>query len=230
VTKLLLFDIDGTLISTGGAGGRAMARAFADVFGFSNGLGSISMAGRTDAWIVAQMAAEHGLEYDAQRFRAFHDSYVRHLADEVLLPGPQKGVLPGVRPLLDALLLRSEPYLALLTGNFKRGAQIKLEYFDLWHYFGAGAFGDDSHDRNGLLWSAMSNVEAAGGPHARPSEVVVIGDTPLDIAVAVAGGARSLGVATGNYDRDKLLESGADAVLTDLSDVGGVMRALGLEG
>ena len=230
MTKLLLFDIDGTLISTGGAGGRAMARAFEEVFGFSNGLRSISMAGRTDAWIVGQMAAEHGLDYDAQRFRTFHDSYVRHLADEVLLPGPQKGVLPGVRPLLDTLRSRGDVYLALLTGNFRRGAEIKLEYFDLWRYFGTGAFGDDSHDRNGLLWNALSNVEAAGGPHARPSEVVVIGDTPLDIAVAVAGGARSLGVATGNYDADNLLESGADAVLADLSDIGAVMGALGLEG
>ena len=109
MTKLLLFDIDGTLISTGGAGGRAMARAFQDVFGFSNGLGSISMAGRTDAWIVAQMAAEHGLQYDADRFRAFHESYVRHLADEVVLPGPQKGVLAGVRPLIVDVLLRADP-------------------------------------------------------------------------------------------------------------------------
>jgi phosphoglycolate phosphatase-like HAD superfamily hydrolase len=230
VTKLLLFDIDGTLISTGGAGGRAMARAFQDVFGFSNGLGSISMAGRTDAWIVAQMAAEHGLEYDPQRFREFHDSYVRHLAEEVLLPGPQKGVLAGVRPLLDTLVSHDNAYLALLTGNFKRGAQIKLEYFDLWNYFKAGAFGDDSHDRNGLLWKALHNVEAAGGPHVRPSEVVIIGDTPLDIAVAVAGGARSLGVATGNYDADTLLASGADAALPDLDDVGAVLKALGLRG
>jgi phosphoglycolate phosphatase-like HAD superfamily hydrolase len=230
VAKLLLFDIDGTLISTGGAGGRAMARAFEEVFGFSNGLGSISMAGRTDAWIVAQMAAEHGLEYDARRFREFHDSYVRHLAEEVLLPGPQKGVLAGVRPLLDTLVSHHAAYLALLTGNFKRGAQIKLEYFDLWHYFNAGAFGDDSHDRNGLLWKALDNVAAAGGPRVRPAEVVVIGDTPLDIAVAVAGGARSLGVATGNYDVDTLLESGADAAVPDLCDVDAVMRVLELAG
>ena len=227
MTKLLLFDIDGTLISTGGAGGRAMARAFQDVFGFSNGLGSISMAGRTDAWIVSQMAAEHGLEYDADRFRAFHESYVRHLAGEVVLPGPQKGVLAGVRPLLDTLVSHDNAYLALLTGNFKRGAEIKLEYFDLWRYFSTGAFGDDSHDRNGLLWKALANVEEAGGPHVRPSEVVIIGDTPLDIAVAVAGGARSLGVATGSYDVETLLESGADAALPDLGDLEAVIEALG---
>ena len=205
-----------------------MARAFEEVFGFSNGLGSISMAGRTDAWIVAQMAAEHGLQYDEHRFRAFHESYVAHLAREVLLPGPQKGVLGGVRRLLDTLLSRDDAYLALLTGNFKRGAEIKLEYFDLWRYFKAGAFGDDSHDRNGLLWKAMANVEAAGGPTARPRDVVVIGDTPLDVAVAVAGGARSLGVATGSYDVETLLESGADVALPDLSDLAEVLKALRL--
>jgi phosphoglycolate phosphatase len=228
VTKLLLFDIDGTLVLTGGAGGRAMAHAFHDVFGFSNGLGSISMAGRTDAWIVSQMAAEHGLDYDEGRFRDFHDTYVRHLTREIELPGPQKGVLAGVRPLLDTLVSHDNAHLALLTGNFRRGAEIKLEYFDLWRYFSAGAYGDDSHDRNGLLWKAIDSVEASGGPRVRPSEVVVIGDTPLDIAVAVAGGARSLGVATGSYDVETLLESGADAALPDLSDLGAVLEALNL--
>jgi phosphoglycolate phosphatase-like HAD superfamily hydrolase len=228
VTTLLLFDIDGTLISTGGAGGRAMARAFQDVFGFSNGLGSISMAGRTDAWIVAQMAAEHGLEYDADRFARFRDCYVGHLISEIAQPARNKGVLPGVRQLLDTLVSRDDAYLALLTGNFHRGAEIKLEHFDLWRYFGAGAFGDNSHDRNGLLWKALASVEAAGGPTVRPADVVVIGDTPLDVAVAVAGGARSLGVATGNYDVETLLESGADAALPDLDDVDAVFEALGL--
>ena len=228
VTTLLLFDIDGTLLSTGGAGGRAMARAFQGVFGFSNGLGSISMAGRTDAWIVSQMAAEHGLPYDDASFRRFHDSYVGHLSAEILLPAPQKGILPGVRQLLDTLVSHDDAYLALLTGNFRRGAEIKLEYFDLWRYFRTGAFGDDSHDRNGLLWKALDKVEAEGGPRMRPADVVIIGDTPLDIAVAVAGGARSLGVATGNYDVETLLESGADAALPDLDDLDAVLDALGM--
>lgn len=226
--KLLLFDIDGTLLSTGGAGGRAMARAFQDVFGFSNGLGSISMAGRTDAWIVAQMAAEHGLHYDADRFARFRDSYVGYLLSEIDTPAPQKGILPGVRQLLDTLVSCDDAYLALLTGNFQRGAEIKLRHFGLWTYFRAGAYGDDTHDRNGLLWTAMATVEAAGGPKVRPSDVVIIGDTPLDVAVAVAGGARAVGVATGSYDVETLLESGADAALPDLTDVEAVLDALGL--
>ncbi len=230
MTKLILFDIDGTLVLTGGAGGRAMVRAFRDVFGFSNGLGSISMAGRTDAWIVSQMAAAHGVSCEAERLREFHDIYVRYLAEEIVLPGPQKRVLPGVRRLLDTLASREHAHQALLTGNFRRGAEIKLEHFELWHYFSAGGFGDDAHDRNGLLWDAIENARAAGGPAVRPCEVVIVGDTPLDIAVAVAGGARSVGVATGSYDVEALLESGADAALPDLSDLGGVLAALNLEG
>ena len=229
MTRLLLFDIDGTLVLTGGAGARAMLRAFTDLFGFSDGLGSISMAGRTDAWIVAQMAAAHGIAVGEAEVRAFHDTYLRYLGEEILQPGPRKGILPGVRELLDALASRDDVHLALLTGNYRRGAEIKLGYFDLWRYFSTGAFGDDAHDRNGLLWTAIDNVIAAGGPRARPSETLIIGDTPLDVAVAVAGGARSLGVATGSYDVDTLLESGADAAVPDLSDTAAVMTVLGLE-
>ncbi len=175
------------------------------------------MAGRTDAWIVAQMAANHGLPCDADDvFERFHDAYIGHLMEEIHKPGPQKGVLPGVRAVLDALAAHSEAHLALLTGNFERGAQIKLEYFDLWRYFGAGAFGDRTHDRNTLLATALARVAAAGGPSVTAAEVVIVGDTPLDVAVAVAGGARSLAVATGSYDVEALRASGADVVLEDL--------------
>lgn len=226
--RLILFDIDGTLVLTGGAGGRAMAHAFADIFGLQNGLASISMAGRTDAWIVAQVAAERGVSCDSEVLERFHDAYISHLSREIHEPGPQKGVLPGVRTVLDALEAHEGAHLALLTGNFERGAQIKLEYFDLWRYFVSGAFGDRAHDRNSLLAAAIARVEASGGPSVRPSEVVVVGDTPLDVAVAVAAGARSLAVATGSYDVDALRASGADVVLEDLSDVKTVLEGLGL--
>ena len=228
MTKLILFDIDGTLVLTGGAGGRAMARAFEDVFGLQHGLASISMAGRTDAWIVAQMAANHGLPWTHDVSERFHDAYISHLTAEIHKPGPQKGILPGVRAVLDALAAHSAAHLALLTGNFERGAQIKLEYFDLWHYFGAGAFGDRTHDRNSLLETALARVAAAGGPSITAAETVVVGDTPLDVAVAVAGGARSLAVATGSYDVEALRASGADVVVEDLMDVEAVLEGLGL--
>jgi len=228
VTKLILFDIDGTLVLTGGAGGRAMARAFEDVFGLQHGMASISMAGRTDAWIVAQMAANHGLACTSDLFMRFHDAYIGHLLQEIHKPGPQKGILPGVRDVLEALAEHSGAHLALLTGNFERGAQIKLEYFDLWRYFPAGAFGDGTHDRNSLLETALARVAAAGGPSVTAAETVVVGDTPLDVAVAVAGGARSLAVATGSYDVEALRASGADVVVEDLMDIAAVLEGLGL--
>lgn len=229
MTRLILFDIDGTLVLTGGAGVRAMHRTCADLFGVDDALAAVSMAGRTDAWIVAQFLQAHGFSGDDETLRRFHDVYVDHLAREVEEPGPRKGILPGVRPLLDTLASYDAAYAALLTGNFERGAQIKLQHFDLWRYFAAGAFGDRSHDRNGLLWTALERVKDAGGPDASPDAVVIVGDTPLDIAVAVAGGARSVGVATGSYSEEELRASGADAVLPDLGDLEAVLRALNVE-
>jgi phosphoglycolate phosphatase-like HAD superfamily hydrolase len=226
--KLILFDIDGTLVLTGGAGMRAMASAFETVFSLPDTFGKLNFAGRTDAWIIAQLAADHTHRSDPATLQRFHDVYVDHLAREIHQPGPRKGVLPGVRPLLDALSERDDAYLALLTGNFARGAQIKLEYFDLWRYFRCGAFGDDTHDRNGLLATAIAEAAACGGRRFAPHETVVVGDTPLDVAVARAGGARSVAVATGGYDVNALRASGADAVLEDLSDVDAVVEALGM--
>jgi phosphoglycolate phosphatase-like HAD superfamily hydrolase len=229
VSRLILFDIDGTLVLTGGAGGRAMALAASDLFS-ANSVASVSMAGRTDAWIVAQMAAAHDVEYDDDLLQAFRELYLSHLQREIHEPGPQKGVLPGVRPLLDHLSERDDVHLALLTGNFEQGAQIKLEYFDLWKYFASGAFGDFAHDRNTLLDVAVTRFRAAGGPPLDPRDIVIVGDTPFDVAVAVAGGARSLAVATGPHGTDALRASGADVAVQDLTDRDAVLRGLGLAG
>jgi phosphoglycolate phosphatase-like HAD superfamily hydrolase len=227
--RLILFDVDGTLVLTGGAGVRAMRRAFTEVFGVADGLDEIPMAGRTDTWIVAQAAARHGLGVDADRLTRFHEIYVQHLSREVLLPGPRKGVLPGVRELLDRLSGIDNVCLGLLTGNFERGARIKLEHFDLWRYFPYGAFGDGERERTRLLPAAIARVEKRGGGAISPRDVVVVGDTPLDVAVAVAGGARSVAVATGSYTSDALRASGADAVLSDFSDLDRALAAIGLD-
>lgn len=227
--KLVLFDIDGTLVLTGGAGGRAMARAAADIFGFENADKSISMAGRTDAWIVAQMAARQGVPFDAAILARFHDVYIGYLEEEITQPGVQtKGVLPGVEHALAAISRIAHAHLALLTGNFRRGAQIKLEYFKLWQYFEAGAFGEDAQNRNDLLQTALSRVAAAGGPQVAPGDAIVVGDTPHDVAVALAGGARALAVATGPFSVKELRAAGAHAVLEDLSDEAAVLAALEL--
>lgn len=224
---VLLFDIDGTLVLTGGAGARAMTRAFEDLFAVPDAFRAIPMPGRTDPVILADAAARHGVPPDA--LARFRDAYITHLATELHRPGPRKGVMPGVRPLLDALAARDDVFLALLTGNYEPAARIKLEYFDLWRYFSCGAYGEDAPDRNGLVAQALARVRACGGPDVAAEMVVVIGDTPLDVACAAASGARSIAVATGGYDADALRASGADAVFEDLSDTGRVIAALKIE-
>ena len=204
-----------------------MLRAFSDVFGVDEGGSSISMAGRTDRWIVGQLAAKYGLPPDGDSLQRFHDSYIAHLSREIHNPGPRKGVLPGVRSLLELLAARDDAFLGLLTGNFEMGARVKLEYFDLWRYFKCGAFGDRLEERNHLFDEAMTQALSCGAGPIDRSDVVIVGDTPLDVAVAVAGGARSLAVATGDYTADALRAAGASAVLEDLSDERAVLKALG---
>ena len=221
---VLLFDIDGTLVLTGGAGGRAMTRAFEELYGVGNAFEGVPFNGRTDAWILSRAAAAHGINDEA--IARFKPLYLDYLAEELHRPGPRKGVMPGVGPLLDELSRRDDVYLALLTGNFERGANLKLEYFDLWRYFTCGAFGDTTHDRNGLLAQALARIEVCGGPQVAPADVVIIGDTPLDVGVAIAGGARSMAVATGSHTTDELRASGADVVFQDLSDLEAVLAAV----
>lgn len=228
-TTLVLFDIDGTLVLTGGAGGRAMASAFEELFAIPDAFRGIPMPGRTDSWILSDAATAHRIAHDSAALAQFRDVYLGHLQYELAQPAPpgkRYGVMPGVRALLDALVDRDDMYLALLTGNYEAAARIKLEAFDLWRYFQCGAFGDDAPDRNGLLPRAIDRVIACGGPPVEPESVVVIGDTPLDIACAKAGGARSIAVATGSHGVDELRAAGADVVFEDLSVREAVLNAI----
>jgi phosphoglycolate phosphatase-like HAD superfamily hydrolase len=226
VTTVVLFDIDGTLVLTGGAGGRAMTQAFEDVFAVADAFRGIPMPGRTDAWILSDAMAAHGIPREVSGLTRFRDVYLNHLAIELERPGPRKGVMPGVRELLDVLAARSDVYVALLTGNYEAAARLKLEYFDLWRYFPCGAFGDDAPDRTGLLPKAIAHIAASGGPSIPATEAIVIGDTPLDVACAAAAGARSIAVATGSHGVAQLRHAGADVVFEDLGDTAAVLRAL----
>lgn len=220
--KVLLFDIDGTLVLTGGAGVRAMTMAFDELFSISDAFRGLPMNGRTDASILATAAAAHAIP--ESELGRFPDVYLGHLARELEQPGPRKGVMPGVRALLDALAARDDAYLALLTGNYERAAQMKLEYFGLWRYFPCGAFGNDAPERNALFPRALARICECGGPVVDPGEAVVIGDTPLDVACGVAAGARSIAVATGSHSVDEL--RAADVVFADLSDTNAVLDAV----
>jgi phosphoglycolate phosphatase-like HAD superfamily hydrolase len=214
-------------VLSGGAGARAMRRALEEEFGITNGLSELSFAGRTDAWLIAQAAAAHGLACDAARVRSVREKYLVYLAHEVRQPGPRKSVLPGVAALLEALSSSDAAFLALLTGNFEGGARIKLEYFDLWRHFRCGAFGDETSDRNALLEIALARVASFGQSIPDRSRIVVVGDTPFDVGVALAGGVRSVAVATGSFDVSELTGAGADIVLNDFSDLAATLVALG---
>jgi phosphoglycolate phosphatase len=206
-----------------------MARAFEELFGIADAFGRIPMPGRTDSWLLARALDAHRIPADEPRVARFRDVYLRWLAHELDQPPPasaRKGILPGVRELLDALAQRPELHLALLTGNYEPAARLKLQHFDLWHYFASGAFGDHSTDRNHLLAEALRRVAAESGRRVTPRASIVIGDTPHDVAVAKAGGARSIGVASGSHTVDQLRETGADDVFEDLTNTSQVLCAI----
>jgi phosphoglycolate phosphatase-like HAD superfamily hydrolase len=149
------------------------------------------------------------------------------LRDEILQPGKGfNGTLPGVGALLDALEPREDVFLGLLTGNFRDGARIKLERFDLWRYFRCGAYGDDSPDRNALVPVAVERASASGLRGVAPEDVIVVGDTPHDVACAHAAGAVAVGVATGGFTVDQLRDCGATVVFETLEDTDGFGRLL----
>jgi phosphoglycolate phosphatase len=227
--KLVLFDIDGTLVLTGGAGLRAMNRACREVVGHADALDGIPVAGRTDWIILHDTLARLGRPLDQLLFDLLRDRYVAYLREEIQHPGfGFNGALPGVTVLLDELRPRDDIFLGLLTGNFEAGARIKLERFALWHYFRCGAFGDDAPDRNALVPVAVERASACGAPSVEPSDVLVVGDTPHDIACARAAGATPVGVATGNYTADELRACGAEIVFDSLLDTTRVLERLGM--
>jgi phosphoglycolate phosphatase-like HAD superfamily hydrolase len=198
VTKtLVLFDIDGTLLQTLGAGIRGMNAAFARLHGRADALDDIAIAGRTDLSIVGDAFAKLGLPAGPTDVLALRDAYFDHLGAELARPVEGFfGVLPGVPALLDDLDRRDDVAVGLLTGNFVGGAEIKLGHFDLWRRFSFGAFGDDHLDRRDLVPVAVARAKEQG---ITAGTVIVIGDTPLDIACAHAHGAMALAVATGPY-------------------------------
>jgi phosphoglycolate phosphatase len=223
--RLLLWDIDGTLISTGAAGQRAIGRATAERFGGDGDLDGVEIAGRTDTGIAQQILRKYDAPISDESVRSFLDLYVRLLAEE--LPRRQGRVLPGVLELLQRSAKQADTALGLLTGNLERGAKLKLEHYQLWHFFAFGAFSDDHHDRNELGAFALSRALEGTGTKFAGSQVDVIGDTGHDIACGKAIGARTIAVATGSWSREQLAAYGPDFLFDDLSNVDEVRQTLG---
>jgi phosphoglycolate phosphatase-like HAD superfamily hydrolase len=222
--KLLLFDIDGTLITSGGAGERALRLGFRDRFGIEDDLSTVEIAGRTDSGIVRRMLAAHRLPETPENIAAFFDGYLHHLARE--LPRTVGRLLPGILPLLEALKARSDIVLALLTGNLVRGAEMKLTHYGVWHYFEFGAYADDHHDRNRLGIFAKARAREKYGVDFPSERIFVLGDTPHDITCARAIDAKAIAIATGKFTRPELENHAPDFVFDDLSDLAAVMAAI----
>jgi phosphoglycolate phosphatase len=224
---LVLFDIDGTLVLTGGAGIRAMNLAGRALFGTLDLLDGIPVAGRTDWGILEEALRKIGGELTPALLAEFRAAYLDYLPTEILARGKgTKAIMPGVSDLLPELKSRDDIFLGLLTGNFEESARIKLEHFDLWQYFDCGAFGSDAADRNALVPVALERARGSGLCDVPAADVIVIGDTPHDVACATAVGATPIGVATGSYTVEQLREAGAVIVLKDLSDTTGVIRII----
>src|SRR5262245_24577336 len=225
--RLLLFDIDGTLLHSRGAGRRAVKASLERVYGTVGGIDGYDLGGKTDQRIVFEVLEAAGLSREAVRERLdnFFEDYARGLVEEI---GDGRNVvtLPGVVALIERLHGTRDAVLGLLTGNIEEGARIKLTPPGLWSYFPVGAFGSDHMDRRLLPSLAARRAHALLGYEFRPEEVVVIGDTPLDIDCARAFGAVAAAVATGFHDRDKLLAENPDVLFEYFSDGDTVAEAL----
>lgn len=209
----LLFDIDGTLLSSGGAGQAAMEDALRQLFGKTGPVSGLSTAGRTDHAISRELFAYYQLPWSDELGQTFQETYLqllpRHLSSRSGM------VLPGVIELLNLLSQRDDVVLGLLTGNYARGARVKLQHFQLDHHFAFGGFGDHHPHRDDVAREALIQARQHR-PHLRDDRVWVIGDTPADVQCARAIGARVLAVATGVYAGDTLRQCAPDLLRTNL--------------
>jgi phosphoglycolate phosphatase len=223
-TSLILFDIDGTLLTSGGAGEHALKVGFEQEFGIADDLSKIEISGRTDSGIARQMLQFHGLEVNDHNLDKFYGGYLRNLARE--LPLRTGRLLPGIETLLSELAGRPHVALGLLTGNLREGARLKLEHYRVAGFFPFGAFADDHHDRNQLGPFALERARELYAAEFQPRRVTVIGDTPHDVSCARAIGARALAVATGGFRSADLQRCEPDALLENLGDLKDTLAAL----
>jgi phosphoglycolate phosphatase-like HAD superfamily hydrolase len=221
---LLLWDIDGTLIASGGAGMRALEVALHRVFRIAGSLADIDFAGRTDPWIMREVFRKFDLPPTPDNLHRYFEGYVAALPGE--LRNPHARVLPGVRELLRAAAAHGGIAQGLLTGNMRRGAQLKLSFHGLWDHFEFGAFGDDSEIRNELGPHAVRRALEHHGVNFAADDVWVIGDTPHDIACGKCIGARTLAVATGGANVETLRAHRPTAVVRDLTDTNVILQLI----
>lgn len=213
MTRLLLFDIDNTLLYTGGAGVAAMNLAFQEMFGINDALQTSNSAGRTDLYILSESLRLNGIRdgHEAHLDDILH-RYHAHLAQTLI---ERKGhLMPGFPQLLDALSKRAGVRIGLATGNFSEAAWMKVEHYGMRRYFSDGVFGEESLDRSQMVRVGIGRLAS----DIAPQDVTIVGDTPHDVSSALDNGVVAVGVATGSYTTDQLRESGAQIVFRDFSD------------
>lgn len=227
--RLVLFDIDGTLLLSASAGRHAIRAAFAEEFAELAFFDSVRFDGKTDPQIVTELYAAAGIPEEAtpRRVADILDRYLGHLEREVASRADRVQPLPGIVALLDALAQRHEAIVGLLTGNVVRGAQLKLGAAGLaLDRFAIGAYGSDSAHRPDLPPIAARRAEVLFGRVPSGHDVVIIGDTPADVTCGQGIGARAIAVATGSYSRDQLHAAGAFAAFGTLADTDAVLEAI----
>ena len=215
---ILMFDIDGTLSTSQGAGTLAMTRTFMQLWGIERALTGMNFAGRSDSWIVPTALANNGRDCSADDLERFVDAYVPHLSEAVIERNSE--LCPGVIELLDALASENVT-MGLGTGNFRRAAEAKLTPLGIWERFVDGGFGDDAADRTALLAIGLERLQRLSSDGA---DAVVIGDTGHDVEAGHAIGAKVVAVKTGYAQPGELDD--ADVILDDLSDLEASMVAL----
>ena len=228
-SRLVLFDIDGTILLTAGAGRRAITTALHEEVGAVAAFADVRFDGKTDPQNVSELlaAAGHAAPHEAERVEGLCRRYVALLEAELAHPASMTTVMPGVHALLDALEARHDVLLGLLTGNVAEGAALKLRSAGLAPArFAVGAYGSDAAHRPDLPAIAAGRAEPHFGRVPNGHEVVIIGDTPADVACGAPIGARAIAVATGAYSEAELAACGAHAVFADLSDTGRVLAAI----
>lgn len=227
--KLVLFDIDGTILLSAGAGRRSILAAIAGTVADPDKLPTIRFDGKTDPQIVTELlaAAGHPDPDEPDRIGLVLERYVKHLEQDLAANGHQSRVMPGIPPLLDALEREPGVLLGLLTGNVAPGARLKLRAAGLDpDRFRVGAYGSDHSERPCLPPIAVERAEPLAGRRLAGAEIVIIGDTPADVMCAASVGARTIAVATGGFTVADLEATGADVVFVDLSDTDRAMEAI----
>lgn len=223
--RLILFDVDQTLLSTRGGDRKALNTAFGELYGIEDAFDGVGFGGRMDLSIMAEVYRINDVAEGDKRLGEFKIRYFGHLAR--ILPDWDSGIVyPGVRELLQALVSEQGVQLGLATGNFREAAFIKLKRYELDGFFGEGGFGGDHPERPEVVADAIARCQELAAKEYERNEIFVIGDSVSDVQAGQANGINSVAVATGHYDAARLAALGPTFVFEDLSDTQEVLNAL----